>query len=122
MAVKSPWARKSLSLLGAVTLRLLRSTIDWRALYFDPKVDPVQPHPSGRFVVAGRHEVMGMPIALRGQRSMLALASEHGDGEIITRRMRHLGWSVLQGSTSRGGVAVLLRMRRDDGRHLNFTP
>ena len=65
---------------------------------------------------------MLMPIALRGSRDMLALASEHGDGEIISRAMRHLQWNVARGSSSRGGAAALLRMLRDDHRHPNLTP
>ena len=36
--------------------------------------------------------------------------------------MRHLGWSVVRGSTSRGGTGALLRLLRDDRRHINLTP
>ena len=112
----------ALGLVASAALRGLRATIDWRAVYFDPRVDPVHPEFRGRFVYAGWHEYMLMPIALRGSRDMLALASEHGDGEIISRAMRHLQWNVARGSSSRGGAAALLRMLRDDHRHPNLTP
>ncbi len=122
MAVKSPMARKMLGLLGAVAVRWWRSTIDWRALYFDPTVDPVHPRHSRRFVYAGWHEVLLMPVALRGHRKMLTLTSDHGDGEIISRAMHHLGWSVVRGSTTRGGVSALMRMLRDDDHYPTFAP
>jgi len=109
-------------LLASTALRLLRATIDWKAVYADTRVDPVHPAFRGRFVYAGWHEYMLMPIALRGGPDMLALASEHGDGEIIAGAMRHLNWKVARGSSSRGGAAALLRMLRDDRRSPSITP
>jgi len=110
------------SFVGASVAALYRRTIDWRAVYFDPTTDTVHPRHRGRFIYLGWHEYMLMPILLRGSRRMLALASDHSDGEIIGRAMRHLGWSVARGSTSRGGTAALLRLLRDDSRHINLTP
>lgn len=111
-----------LGLGGSLTLRFLRSTIDWRALYFDPSIDPMNPQYRGRFVYAGWHEYMVMPIALRGSRKLVALASQHGDGQFIARAMKHLNWHVVCGSSSRGGSKALLQMLRDDARSPNITP
>ena len=122
MAIRSSFARKVLGLLGAVGTRVWRTTIDWKAVYCDPTVDPVHPRFSRRFVYAGWHEVLLMPAALRARRDMRVLVSQHGDGEIVSRAMQHLGWSVVRGSTSRGSVAALLRMLRDDRCHLVFAP
>jgi lysophospholipid acyltransferase (LPLAT)-like uncharacterized protein len=122
MRLNLPFIPHTIGLLASAALRWLRSTIDWKAVYFDPLVDPVHPHFHGRFVYAGWHEYMMMPIILRGHRDMLALASEHGDGELISQAMRHLSWTVARGSSSRGGTAALLRMLRDDRRHPNLTP
>jgi lysophospholipid acyltransferase (LPLAT)-like uncharacterized protein len=122
MKVKNPTLLKALGLCGAATAALWRETIDWRAVYFNPRADTRHPKHSGRFVYLGWHEYMLMPILLRGSRRMLALASCHSDGEIVCRAMRHLGWSVTQGSSSRGGTAALLRLLRDDRRHINLTP
>jgi lysophospholipid acyltransferase (LPLAT)-like uncharacterized protein len=122
MKLHHPLLRNTLGLVGAFAIRLWRQTIDWKAVYCDPTVDTVHPRFQGRYVFAGWHEYMLMPIALRGHRRMLALASQHGDGEIISRAMRHLGWSVARGSTTRGGVAAVLRLLRDDDRHPNLTP
>ena len=122
MGIKSPLARKVLGLSGAVALRLLRATIDWKAVYMDPTVDPVHPHAVRRSVYACWHEMVLSPAAMRGRRDVVGLASQHGDGEIISRAIRHLGWSVVRGSTTRGGVVALLKMLKDDVRHLSFTP
>jgi lysophospholipid acyltransferase (LPLAT)-like uncharacterized protein len=122
MKIKNPICQKLVGLAGAATAALVRQTIDWRAVYFDPTVDTVHPHHTGRYVYLGWHEYMLMPIVLRGGPRMLALASEHSDGEIIGRAMRHLGWTVERGSTRHGSVGAMLRLLRADGRHINITP
>jgi lysophospholipid acyltransferase (LPLAT)-like uncharacterized protein len=122
MKWKHPTLRKALGLCGAATAALWRETIDWRAVYFDPTADTLHPRHSGRYVYLGWHEYMLMPILLRGSRRMLALASSHSDGDIVGRAMRHLGWGVTRGSSSSGGTAALLRLLRDDRRHINLTP
>lgn len=122
MAVKSLLARKVLGLLGSFGLRVLRSTIDWRAIYADVTVDPVNSRYATRAVYACWHENMLVPLAMRAHRNNLGLASQHSDADIITRAIRHLGWSVVRGSTTRGSVLALLKMLRDDKRNLSITP
>lgn len=122
MKCSHPLIQKSTSLLGTAIAVTLRRTIDWRAVYFDPTTDTVHPRHGGRNIYLGWHEYMLMPILLRGSRRMLALASEHHDGDLVTNGMKHLGWSVTRGSTSRGGIGALLRLLRSDSRHINLTP
>jgi lysophospholipid acyltransferase (LPLAT)-like uncharacterized protein len=122
MRLKNRLLQKAVGAFSAAGAALWRRTIDWRAVYFDPTTDTVHPRHTGRFVYLGWHEYMLMPILLRGSRRMLALASEHSDGEIVGRAMRHLGWNVVRGSSSRGGTGALLRLLRTDTRHINLTP
>lgn len=122
MAIKNPLARKALGFLGGITLRVLRNTIDWKAAYFDPTVDPMHPRHCHCFVFATWHETMIMPLALWGSRRMLAIASLHGDGDIISNAITQLGWNVVRGSSSRGGASALLRMLRATDQNLNLTP
>jgi lysophospholipid acyltransferase (LPLAT)-like uncharacterized protein len=122
MKLKHPLLQTALGFGLACTARALRRTIDWRAVFFDPTTDTAHPRHSGRFVYLGWHEYMVMPIVLRGDRRMVALASGHSDGALIGRTMRHLGWTVAHGSSSRGGTAALMRLLRDDTRHINMTP
>jgi lysophospholipid acyltransferase (LPLAT)-like uncharacterized protein len=122
MKLTHPLTRKMLGLFGSYVIRLWRGTIDWKAVYFDPTVDTVHPRQAMRYVYAGWHEYIFMPIALRGDRRMLALASNHADGEMVSWAMHYLGWAVVRGSTTRGGAAALLRLLRADDRHPNLTP
>jgi lysophospholipid acyltransferase (LPLAT)-like uncharacterized protein len=122
MKLKHPLIHKALGFVGAWTLRLLRQTIDWQAVYFDPTTDSVHPRHQGRFVYSTWHEHILLPMVLRGSRRMLALASNHADGDIMARALGHLGWSVQRGSSTRGGVSAMLRFLRDDGRHVIITP
>jgi lysophospholipid acyltransferase (LPLAT)-like uncharacterized protein len=122
MRFRHPYLRKALGLGGAFAVRLWRETVDWQADYFDPTVDPVHPRYDGRHVFCCWHEYLLMPIVLRGDRRLIALTSQHTDGEILSRVMRHLGWGIVQGSTTRGGTAALLRVLRRDKRHPNLSP
>jgi lysophospholipid acyltransferase (LPLAT)-like uncharacterized protein len=122
MKLQHPLLHKTFGLLASFAIRQWSRTIDWKAVYFDPTVDTVHPRHQGRYVYATWHEHMLMPIALRGSRRMVALASNHSDGELVSRAMGHLGWRIARGSSTRGGTAALLRLLRDEDRHPNLTP
>ena len=54
---------------------------------------------------------------------MHILISDHRDGELITQVIRRLGFSVVRGSTTRGGTRALREMTlRIDQGHLCVTP
>lgn len=40
------------------------------------------------------------------------LVSEHGDGEIIARTLKSLGYDLIRGSTTHGGARALVDMRK----------
>jgi lysophospholipid acyltransferase (LPLAT)-like uncharacterized protein len=122
MPLKHPVIQNTLGLALATTAGLLRRTLDCRAVYFDPATDPVHPCHQGRFVYLGWHEYALMPAVLRGSQRTLVLSSSHRDGQIAARAMRHLGWTVIHGSSTRGGAGALLRLMRDDRRHICLTP
>jgi lysophospholipid acyltransferase (LPLAT)-like uncharacterized protein len=76
-------------------------------------------------VVAVWHGLMLAPIWTQRHRGIMALASEHGDGEIIARILERLGYAPpARGSSSRGGVRGLLTMvaALREGRSIAFTP
>lgn len=122
MGLKHPLIQKSLALLGATVLRAWRATVDCRALYFDPTVDPLHPRFSGRKIFVAWHEYLLLPTAFRGGPSMLTLVSQHSDGEVIARAMKHLGWRVARGSSKRGGVSALMRLLKENDDNLNLLP
>ncbi|HEY3286609.1 MAG TPA: lysophospholipid acyltransferase family protein [Gemmatimonadaceae bacterium] len=76
-------------------------------------------------VVAVWHGLMLTPIWTQRHRGIMALASEHGDGEIIARILERLGYAPpARGSSSRGGVRGLLTLvaALREGRSVAFTP
>jgi lysophospholipid acyltransferase (LPLAT)-like uncharacterized protein len=64
------------------------------------------------------------PIWVHRRDGMVALVSEHRDGEIIARIIAKLGVDAARGSTTRGGSRALLTLIRalQDGRIAAFTP
>jgi lysophospholipid acyltransferase (LPLAT)-like uncharacterized protein len=122
MKLTHPLLQKAAAGCAAALGAVLRWTNDWRAVYFDPRVDPFHPHNRDRFIYLGWHEYLLLPILLRGSPRSLALVSGHSDGLILGRVMRHLGFRIAHGSSTRGGTAALLRLLRDRTQHIGMTP
>lgn len=103
-----------LSMLGR-TLRLeLEGEDHWRSF-----------HEEGRGVIFALWHSRLLPLVYvhRG-RGIVALVSEHRDGEYIARILARLGLDAARGSSTRGGtrgLRELLRVARD-GRDLAITP
>jgi lysophospholipid acyltransferase (LPLAT)-like uncharacterized protein len=109
------------AILGGAVLRVLGAT--WRVQFENPEVLADLKRDGGRVVMAVWHgELLPLAWAHRN-RSIAVLISTHSDGEIIARTLRSLGFQSLRGSTSRGGVRVLLEAVRavERGRDLAFT-
>ena len=62
-----------------------------------------------RYIYAFFHEVMLFPAYYWPWPEMHILISDHRDGELITQVIRRLGFSVIRGSTTRGGTRALRR-------------
>lgn len=96
--------------LGLMFLRLLAHT--WR---FEPRGDAGwrARHAAGNGLVLALWHGHLLPLAwyLRG-RGMSVLVSEHRDGEIIARILQRLGYTMIRGSSTRGGARALVEMVR----------
>ena len=70
------------------------------------------------------HGTMLTPIWRHRDRDVIALVSEHRDGEYITRVLERLGYGTARGSSTRGGVRALRELLRAgrSGRVLAVTP
>jgi hypothetical protein len=88
------------------------------------RVDPSSALPDRRFIYALWHENFLIPIARFGNPTVAALVSSHADGQLLGSLIRSNGMGVVRGSTSRGGIAAVRRVLRDDvaHRHLAVTP
>ena len=102
----------------------LGRTLKYHFRYKDPVVDPEVARTTGqRYIYAFFHEVTLFPAYYWNWPEMHILISEHRDGELITQVVKRLGFSVVRGSTTRGGARALREMSlRIDQGHLCVTP
>ncbi len=124
MKITNPLVINTVGAMGAAMIRGLGSTLTYHFRYQDPAVDPVNARCTGvRYVYAFYHEVMLFPAYYWPWPEMHILISEHRDGELITQVVSRLGFSVVRGSTTRGGTRALREMTlRIDQGHLCVTP
>ena len=77
-----------------------------------------RPHPTDgrheRFIYSFWHETLMFHLGHRTRVNVLI--SQHADGEVIAQVCRRVGFNVVRGSSTRGGVKVLLEMVRSSGR------
>lgn len=108
--------------LGLLFLRVLALT--WR---FEARGDAAwRTHrATGQGLVLALWHGQLLPLAwyLRGL-GMSVLVSEHRDGEIIARVLQQLGYTMIRGSSTRGGARALVEMVRvlRDGATVCITP
>ncbi len=99
------------------------STLDYRVVYHDPRVDPVHPEWSGQKIYVFWHEYILFPLYLRGHCNLAMLLSRHRDANLLTHVARRLGFDFVRGSTTRGGASALREMLDRSGRmNLTITP
>jgi lysophospholipid acyltransferase (LPLAT)-like uncharacterized protein len=118
MNEKSPlWIRWA-GLLSATGIRAWMSTLDYRAQFFDPAVDVINPSSRPRIYVFW-HEYILLPLYLRGNCNLTMLLSKHRDADILYRLAYHMGFKCVRGSTYGGATEALLELSRP-GRHLHM--
>lgn len=105
--------------LATVTARWM-STLEYRAAYYDPTVDPAHPQFRGPAIFLFWHEYIPFLFHLRGHCRVAMLLSQHQDAEWLAQAARHMGFGTIRGSTNRGGLAAL-RELFERGRVSNLT-
>jgi len=109
-------------LLAAQGIRSWMSTLEYRALFYDPAVDPKQGCDQPRIYVFW-HEYILIPLYLRGHCNLAMLLSRHKDADVLTRVAHHMGFQCVRGSSNRGAAAALLELSRlGRNMHLTITP
>jgi lysophospholipid acyltransferase (LPLAT)-like uncharacterized protein len=124
MKIQHPLIVAAIGSVGAMGVRALGRTLHFHFRYLDPQVAPERARETGqRYIYAFYHEVMLFPAYYWAWPEMHILISEHRDGELITQVVKRLGFSVVRGSTTRGGGRALREMSyRIDQGHLCVTP
>jgi lysophospholipid acyltransferase (LPLAT)-like uncharacterized protein len=121
--IRHPLLIRGVGAVGAWMIRRLVGTVSFHFQYEDPSVDPVEAMRRGqRYIYAFFHEVMLFPAYYWNWPEMHILVSDHADGEMITQVVRRLGFSVVRGSTTRGGARALREMENVTDGNLCFTP
>jgi lysophospholipid acyltransferase (LPLAT)-like uncharacterized protein len=124
MKIRHPLLIRAAGALGSAVVWRLGKTLRYHFRYKDPSVDPEVARSSGqRFIYCFFHEVTLFPAYYWNWPEMHILISDHRDGELITQVVKRLGFSVVRGSTTRGGARALREMSlRIDRGHLCVTP
>jgi len=117
---RSPMAIGATSLLATAVIRQWMATLDYRADFGDPTVDPVHPDCRGTKIYVFWHENILLPLHLRGHCRIAMLLSRHDDANILDRVARMNGFGVVRGSTFNGG-SVALRQLAERAREENLT-
>jgi lysophospholipid acyltransferase (LPLAT)-like uncharacterized protein len=121
--IKSPFAIGAWSLVSTAAIRHWMGTLDYKADFGDPTVDPVHPAYRGAKIYVFWHENILLPLYLRGHSNISMLLSRHQDANILDRVARMMGFGVVRGSTFHGGSAALRELvaRAAEG-NLTITP
>jgi lysophospholipid acyltransferase (LPLAT)-like uncharacterized protein len=108
--------------LGSVLLRLLAAT--WRIREIEGERIRAPLRERRPFVAVFWHGQMLPLLWWHRNRGIAILISEHGDGEVIARIARNLGYELVRGSSSRGAERALLESIRtaSSGTPVAITP
>src|SRR5690349_39495 len=110
-------------LLASASVRTWMSTLDYKAAFYDPTVDPVDHRCRGQKIYIFWHEYILFPLHMRGNANLAMLLSRHRDADILLEVANHMGFEFVRGSTFGGGAAALRELvRRSRSMNLAITP
>ena len=123
MKLRHPTLIKAAGFAGAWFLRGWIGTLRYRYGPLGPNLDPRAQHLSQCYLYAFWHETLLLPAFRFGGKRSQVLISQHADGQLMAEVTRRLGFGVVYGSTTRGGVqAVRSLMAQSEAAHLGITP
>lgn len=98
-----------LSGLAALYIRLIYRSNRWERIGYDIADRLLADH--RRAIICFWHgRLLMMPFAVRGDRKFHILVSDHRDGRLIARTVRHFGIGTIIGSSSREPIQALYRV------------
>lgn len=123
MKIKSPLIWKTAGLLGSFGVRNWMGTIDFKAVFYDPNVDPAFFGENRQFILLFWHEHILCPLFVRRNSDVTMLLSQHGDAEIVGQFAKLLGMRCVRGSSNRGGATAIKKLLREQSQNIiAFTP
>lgn len=112
MKIRHPWVMKPLVSIAALGLRGLVRTLRYSFHAQGPNLEPTQPGGTGRYIYAVWHEYLLLPMFRYARPEFHVLISQHADGQLVADVCRRLGFSVVRGSSTRGGAVAVREMLR----------
>lgn len=113
---------------GALVLRVMNATIRWRVVFDEEQLSRWTEGPPVILAFWHGHQLF-MPWIYRdflgeASRPIYVLISQHTDGRMIARAMKHMGVRSVAGSSTRGGRAALVALVEclRAGSHIAITP
>lgn len=108
---------------GAAAARSLVRTLSLRYHPLGPDLGDGRGRLADRFIYSIWHENLLLPTARFGGRDLAVLISSHADGQILGGLIAAMGMTMVQGSSTRGGVEAVRRLIRSDApwKHLAIT-
>jgi lysophospholipid acyltransferase (LPLAT)-like uncharacterized protein len=97
--------------LGVAIIRAWMRTLRIEAVWAEPKADPLICRDHGQYIYAIWHEDQLVTGCKYGPGRIWAIISQSRDGEYAARIMAAFGWRLIRGSTTRGAVSVLKKVR-----------
>ena len=117
------FGKQLLNRVGGLSVATLVSrwmeTLDYRAAYYDPEVDPADPQFAGPMIYCFWHEYIPFLFYCRSFCHLAMLVSAHRDAELLSQAAGYLGFETVRGSTQRGGGTALRDLYRK-GQYLNL--
>jgi hypothetical protein len=123
MKIRNRWLIRAASWLGSVVVRGWMRTVGYEYQPLGPNVDPRLENAPERYIYAFWHENLLLPLSRYGRPDIRVLISKHADGQLIAEVARRLGFELVRGSTTRGGVEAIRQMvRLGQAAHFAVTP
>ena len=115
---------RSIGLLASKHVHHWMGSLDYKAAYYDPTIDPAYPngHLRKRLYIFW-HEYIPFMLYLRKRCHLTMLLSRHKDADVLGEVADIFGFETVRGSTNRGGAeAVRAMMQKSKQYHLAITP
>ena len=115
---------RSAGLFASACVHHWMGTLDFKAAYYDPSIDPAYPGSNTRKrLYVFWHEYIPFMLYLRKRCNLTMLLSRHKDADVLGQVAEMFGFGTVRGSSSRGGAEALLAMMEQSRQyHLTITP
>lgn len=126
MKIRNRHLLRAAGWLGSRAARMVINSLDLKIHYLGNTISPHE-LPTGyaeRLIYCVWHENVVLPVVKFGRNDFAVLISKHADAQILGTLIESTGMSLVQGSTTRGGIEAVRKLIAEDyaRQHLAITP